>query len=205
MLNESLLVAPVAGATSKSSTTLTISLISARLAADNLCTYLPWHQHELSNACCHLPVVLFLFIFRGRFKQRNTGGVNAPLTHTVPTRLHTVYYTSVDCNPLSTSVCSKFVIQLVPSVVQQLTRFRMRQHAWRGPSAVAELLVYTAYNMAKDADVMFRPMSSLYCIVCCCLVLLHACYVCITLSHVYIYVVIPELNYSGQPFTMSSA
>ena len=161
-----------------------------------------------TNCRTHVAIYLwyfFKFIFRGRFKQRNIGGVNAPLTHTVPTRLHTVYYTSVDCNPLSTSVCSKFVIQLVPSVLQQLTRFRMRQHAWRGPSAVAELLVYTAYNMAKDADVMFRSMSSLYCIVCCCLVLLHGCYVCITLSHVYIYVVIPELNYSGQPFTMSSA
>jgi len=39
---------------------------------------------------------------------------------------HVVYYTSVDCNPLTPlhQFCSGSVLQLVPTVVQQLTRFR---------------------------------------------------------------------------------
>jgi len=53
---------------------------------------------------------------------------------------HVVYYTSVDRNPLTPLLrfLSGFVVRHVPTVVQQLTKFRRTQ---RGPSAVAELLV----------------------------------------------------------------
>ena len=50
-----------------------------------------------------------------------------------------IYYTMVDRNPLSPLLW--FVVQLVPTVMQQLTRFRL-SHC---PSAVAKLLVHVCY------------------------------------------------------------
>jgi len=75
-------------------------------------------------------------------------------------RTHIVYYTSVDCNPITPLL--RFVLELVPTVVQQLTKFWLT-FASRGPSAVAELLVYRIVEplIVLNEPIVLMPPCSL--------------------------------------------
>ena len=69
-----------------------------------------------------------------------------------------VYYTSVNRNPLAPLVES--VVQLVPTVVQQLMRFRLFDwhNVSRGPSATAELRVKSSVGGSVESSrTQFTP------------------------------------------------